>query len=209
MNNSFRYKNWTASALIDVSWGGDFFSLDTYYGYATGIYDLTAGLNDAGNPIRNSIYDADYQVHGGGGAGGLRFTGVSYWDGSVDADGNNDYSNNTVDVDANGDPLYGDMSFYSNVLGYSRGVAEYHVWDASYVKLREVALQYSVPADLLGQTGIKGLDVSLVGRNLAILWKANPYSDPEAGLSAGNVQGNQSGAYPAVREVGVKVNLKF
>ena len=101
------------------------------------------------------------------------------------------------------------MSFYSNVLGYSRGVAEYHVWDASYVKLREVALQYSVPADLLGQTGIKGLDVSLVGRNLAILWKANPYSDPEAGLSAGNVQGNQSGAYPAVREVGVKVNLKF
>ena len=209
LNNSFRYKNWTASALIDVSWGGDFFSLDTYYGYATGIYDLTAGLNDAGNPIRNSVYDEDYQVHGGGGAGGLRFTGVSYWDGSVDADGNNDYSGNTVDVDANGDPLYGDMSFYSNVLGYSRGVAEYHVWDASYVKLREVALQYSVPADLLGQTGIKGLDISLVGRNLAILWKANPYSDPEAGLSAGNVQGNQSGAYPAVREVGVKVNLKF
>ena len=136
-------------------------------------------------------------------------TGVSYWDGSVDANGDNDYSNNTVDVDANGDALYGDMSFYSNVLGYSRGVGEYHVWDASYIKLREVALQYSVPSDLLGQTGIKGLDISLVGRNLAILWKANPYSDPEAGLSAGNIQGNQSGAYPSVREVGVKVNLKF
>jgi hypothetical protein len=61
----------------------------------------------------------------------------------------------------------------------------------------------------LGSTGIKGLDVALTGRNLAILWKNNPYSDPEAGLSAGNVQGNQSGAYPAVREVGVNVKLKF
>ena len=206
LNNSFRYKNWTASALLDCQVGGSFFSLDTYYGYATGIYDLTAGLNADGNPIRNSIYDENYQA-GGSGAGGLKMTGVSLWDGSTttDADGNavNDYSNNVV-----GD-YYGDMSFYSNVLGYSRGVAEYHVWDASYLKLREVSLQYSVPADLLGQTGIKGLDISLVGRNLAILWKANPYSDPEAGLSAGNIQGNQSGAYPAVREVGVKVNLKF
>jgi hypothetical protein len=209
LNNSFRYKNWTASALLDMQWGGSFFSLDTYYGYATGVYDLTAGDNADGNPIRNSIYDPAYQVHGNGGAGGLKMTGVSYWDGSVDADGNNDYSGNTVDVDANGDALYGDMSFYSNVLGYSRGVGEYHVWDASYIKLREVALQYSVPSDLLGQTGIKGLDISLVGRNLAILWKANPYSDPEAGLSAGNIQGNQSGAYPSVREVGIKVNLKF
>jgi len=53
------------------------------------------------------------------------------------------------------------------------------------------------------------LDVALTGRNLAILWKNNPYSDPEAGLSAGNVQGYQSGAYPAVREVGVNVKLKF
>jgi hypothetical protein len=95
------------------------------------------------------------------------------------------------------------------MIGYKTGIHELHVWDASYVKLREVALQYSVPSNLLGNTGIKGLDVSLVGRNLAILYKANPYSDPEAGLSAGNIQGNQSGAYPAVREVGIKVNLKF
>jgi hypothetical protein len=49
----------------------------------------------------------------------------------------------------------------------------------------------------------------LVGRNLAILWKNSPYTDPEAGLSAGNLQGYQSGAYPAVREIGLNAKLKF
>ena len=58
-------------------------------------------------------------------------------------------------------------------------------------------------------SAIKGLDVALVGRNLAILWKNAPYTDPESGLAAGNLQGYQSGAYPAVREIGLNAKLKF
>ena len=61
----------------------------------------------------------------------------------------------------------------------------------------------------LGDLPIAGVDVSLVGRNLAILYKNTPYSDPEAGLSAGNVQGYQSGAYPSLREVGLNLRVKF
>lgn len=191
-NNSFRFKNWTASVLLDMQMGGNFFSLDTYYGYATGIYDISAGNNDLGNPVRDLAKDG----------GGYKVTNVAYWDGStVDDEGNP--SGFVV-----GD-YYADMSYYGNALGYARNAKEYHVWDASFLKLREVALNYSVPASYLGSSGIKGLDVALTGRNLAILWKNNPYSDPEAGLSAGNVQGYQSGAYPAVREVGVNVKLKF
>lgn len=191
-NNAFRYKNWTASVLLDMQMGGNFFSLDTYYGYATGIYDLSAGTNDLGNPVRDLVNDG----------GGYKLTNVAYWDGStVDGDGN---PSGFVTGD-----YYADMHYYGNSLGYARNAREYHVWDASFIKLREVALNYSVPSSYLGSTGIKGLDVALTGRNLAILWKNNPYSDPEAGLSAGNVQGYQSGAYPAVREVGVNVKLKF
>jgi len=175
-NNAFRYKNWTASVLLDMQMGGDFFSLDTYYGFATGIYDISAGTNDLGNPVRDLANDG----------GGYKLTNVAYWDGStVDGDGN---PSGFVTGD-----YYADMHYYGNALGYAR----------------KVALNYSVPASYLGSTGIKGLDVALTGRNLAILWKNNPYSDPEAGLSAGNVQGYQSGAYPAVREVGVNVKLKF
>src|SRR5690606_10325597 len=50
LRNTFTYKNLSMSFLIDVQKGGNVWSLDTYYGYATGLYDFTAGLNDLGNP---------------------------------------------------------------------------------------------------------------------------------------------------------------
>ena len=84
-----------------------------------------------------------------------------------------------------------------------------HIHDASFVKLREVAMTYTLPTSALGDLPIAGVDISLTGRNLAILWKNTPYSDPEAGLSAGNLQGYQSGAYPTLREVGVSLRVKF
>jgi hypothetical protein len=56
---------------------------------------------------------------------------------------------------------------------------------------------------------IKGIDLSLIGRNLWIIHKNLPYADPEDGLGAGNLQGYQSGSFPAVRTVGANVKLKF
>ena len=51
--------------------------------------------------------------------------------------------------------------------------------------------------------------ISLIGKNLWIISKELPYSDPEAGLSAGNLQGYQSGAPPAIKELGVSLNVNF
>jgi outer membrane receptor protein involved in Fe transport len=191
LNTSFRYKRLTANVLLDMQMGGSFFSLDTWYGYATGIYDWTAGENDKGVERREMVIDG----------GGVNMGNVAVWDGStVDEDGNPITAANT-------EAIYGDMNYYGNSFGYARAPQEYHVWDASFIKLREVAVNYSFPMDK--NSSIKGLDVSLVGRNLAILWKNSPYTDPEAGLSAGNLQGYQSGAYPAVREIGLNAKLKF
>ncbi len=191
LNTSFRYKRLTANVLLDMQMGGSFFSLDTWYGYATGVYDWTAGENDKGVERREMVIDG----------GGVNMGNVAVWDGStVDEDGNPITAANT-------DAIYGDMNYYGNSFGYARAPQEYHVWDASFIKLREVAVNYSFPMDK--NSSIKGLDVALVGRNLAILWKNSPYTDPEAGLSAGNLQGYQSGAYPAVREIGLNAKLKF
>jgi TonB-linked SusC/RagA family outer membrane protein len=55
VTNSFSYKNWTASFLIDVQSGGSVFSLDQYYGQSDGIYPMTVGNNDLGNPKRNTL----------------------------------------------------------------------------------------------------------------------------------------------------------
>ena len=176
--NSVKYKNVSLSFLVDVRQGGSVFSLDTYYGMATGIYPETAMLNDLGNDSRLPISQG----------GGIIVPGVT-------ADG----KPNTKRVDNE----YG-------TYGYSYNPQANFVYDASYVKLREVNLTYSLPASLMEKTKFfTGIDVSLIGRNLWIIHKNMPYSDPEENLSAGNIQGYQSGAYPTTRTMGVNLRLKF
>ena len=88
--------------------------------------------------------------------------------------------------------------------------ARTYVYDASYIKLREVTLSYSLPARMIAKMGaLKGLEFSLTGKNLWIIHKNLPYADPEDGLGAGNLQGYQSGSFPSVRSVGLNVKLKF
>jgi TonB-linked SusC/RagA family outer membrane protein len=83
-------------------------------------------------------------------------------------------------------------------------------YDASYVKLREANLTYSLPSNIVSKLkAVKGIDVSVFGRNLWIIHKNLPYADPEDNLSAGNIQGMQSGAYPTTRSIGMNVRLKF
>jgi hypothetical protein len=93
------------------------------------------------------------------------------------------------------------------------------VYDASYIKLREVALTYSLPRRSVQRLGfIQGIDLSLTGRNLWIIHKNLPYSDPEQGMAVGSQPGTgaqngsigfQNGAYPSVRTLGFNVKLKF
>jgi TonB-linked SusC/RagA family outer membrane protein len=179
INNSFKYKNFTLSFLIDVRQGGDLFSLDMYYGLATGLYAETAGLNDLGKPLRNTLADG----------GGIIREGVT-------ADG----KPNTKRVSATNFGAYGYR--YSPAAGF--------VYDASYVKLREANLTYSFPQSFFAKIkAIKGIDFSVVGRNLWIIHKNLPYADPEEGVSSGNLQGYQVGAYPTTRSIGLNLKFRF
>ena len=197
LTNTLRYKNFSASALIDIQKGGDFFSLDTWYGYGTGIYDFTAGTNDKGNPVRSDVEDG----------GGLPIGGVVA---ATDGDGNYILDENgNLTSDGTKNEEYGYYGNYANSSGWATAPNALHVYDATYVKLRQMSITYSLPAKMIEKYPITGLSISLVARNLAILFKNSPYTDPEAGLSAGNIQGYQSGAYPSVREYGFNVTLKF
>ncbi len=179
INNSFRYKDFNLSFLIDMRHGGSVFSLDQYYGLATGGYVETAGLNDLGNPSRNEI------AQGGG-----------FINPGVHADG----TPNTTRVT--------NSEFGS--YGYRRLPAAAFVYDASFIKLREVVLGYSLPKTFVSKLGpVKGVDLSLIGRNLWIIHKNLPNADPEDGLSFGNVQGYQVGSYPSVRSFAFNLKVRF
>ena len=187
LNNSFTYKNFNLSFLIDMQKGGDVFSLDTWYGYATGMYDFSAADNDLGNPVRNPIVGTPGNY--GANSGGFIIDGVAP-NGTPNA------------VRANG-------SVYTTAWGYARAPNKLHVYDAGYIKLREASLTYNFDSKTLGKSPFTNVGLSLIGRNLWIIDKNTPYADPEAGLSSGNVQGYQSGAYPSIREIGMSLKLQF
>ncbi len=187
VNNSFRYKNVSLSFLIDIQHGGDIFSLDHWYGAATGLYKESAGLNDLGNAKRDPIVQNEDGTYASN-SGGTINPGV-YEDGTT----------NTTRVS---NQNYG-------AAGYAVDPNKRYVYDASYVKLRELSLTYSLPGSLLDKTFLSAASLSFVGSNLWIIHKNLPYSDPEASQSAGNIRGWQSGTLPATKNFGFNVNLKF
>lgn len=97
-----------------------------------------------------------------------------------------------------------------NHNAYGNDIVETSVFDASYVKLRQLALSYSFPKSWLKGASIEGLSLSLIGRNLAILYKKAPHIDPETGYdnSNGN-QGQEFGQLPSARSYGASLNIKF
>ncbi|WP_281238813.1 SusC/RagA family TonB-linked outer membrane protein [Flavobacterium praedii] len=179
INNKFSYKNFTFSFLIDVQNGGSIFSLDRWYGEGSGLYSNTVFTNDLGNPVRNTIADG----------GGLILPGV-YSDGTV----------NTTRLSVNDGT---DGSF-----GYLGSATKDYVYDASYVKLREITLGYNFPKKMIGKV-FQELYFGFSGSNLWIIDKNLPDADPEAGLSSGNMQGYQSGVLPTTRNFAFNLKAKF
>ena len=95
------------------------------------------------------------------------------------------------------------------VWGWSRNPNSAFIYDATYIKLREAVITYSLPKSTIENTFLNGVSFSLVGNNLWIISKDLPHADPEASQGAGNVQGWQSGVMPTTRNVGLTVNLQF
>ncbi|SFZ89272.1 TonB-linked outer membrane protein, SusC/RagA family [Flaviramulus basaltis] len=185
--NSIKYKNFTLGFLIDIQKGGDVFSLDTWYGYATGMYDWSVQTNELGNPIRDVVTGTPGNY--GADAGGLIVAGVA--------------------PDGTKNEVRANFDIYANAYGYARAPNKLHVYDAGYIKLREANLTYNIDSKFLEKSPFTSASISIIGRNLWIIDKSVPYADPEAGLSSGNVQGYQSGAYPSIREVGASIKLQF
>lgn len=90
------------------------------------------------------------------------------------------------------------------------GMAEEFVYDASFIKLKELAIGYSFPRSLLKKTPLTSLNVSFVGRNLAYLMKHTPGTSPEGGYDTSMFsQAIDFMAVPYTRTLGFSVSLGF
>jgi TonB-linked SusC/RagA family outer membrane protein len=100
-------------------------------------------------------------------------------------------------------------SFYTGVY---RSVATNFITSAAAWRLRELTLNYDLPATLFSkQKIIRSASIALTGRNLA-LWvpKTNEYTDPDFNFSTGNTSGiSNSNINPPTRIYGLSLNLVF
>ncbi|HTE27317.1 SusC/RagA family TonB-linked outer membrane protein [Flavitalea sp.] len=182
INNTFTIGNFDFNFLIDIKKGGVIYS---------GSYSrmLTNGV------IAETLYGRDdYYKHSViFGESGSELSGGAKWD-AYYADG----TKNT---------RYVTPQNYE----YARpNYAEFVVFDASYIKLREITVGYSFNPKSLARTPFKSARVSLAGRNLAIFHRNTPVGiDPEATSTSGNGQGIENGALPPNALYGFNVRLNF
>jgi TonB-linked SusC/RagA family outer membrane protein len=179
--NTFRYKNLNLSVLIDASIGGSLYSGSAQTGYYAGVYRGTV-------PGRSAEF------------GGLNYTddaGVQHEDGIIFQGVKEDGTPNDKILSA------------ENYYKASYSINEAYVYDASYVKLREIKLGYTFNTGWTKQLGAEALSLSFVVRNAGFLYRVIEDIDPEAAFNTGNVQGVETLTLPTARSFGFNINLKF
>ncbi len=180
INNSFRYKNFNLSFLFDIRSGGEIYSQTQVVGREGGITVET---------LEGRANGYDLALAGNGVIGnGVVVSG-------------NTYIPNTIKVAA--------RQWHTAFTG-GRNIAEGVVYDASFVKLRELQVGFNLPLKLLSKTPFTSANISFVGRNL---WLADnvPHVDPETMSFNGGtaLPGIEAMAIPSSRSFGINISLKF
>jgi len=177
IQNTFSYKGFAVTALVDARMGGDIADESTSTGMQTGIYPVTALGREEG-------------VIGAG----VKNIGTSE---------NPNFVPNDVVVPTKS--LTRMMSV--------RSVNEGAIYDASFIKLRQLSVRYSLPSSFLSKFAngfIKKASIAFVGNNVAMLWKNHPHMDPEVNVRGGNIQGGLLyNSIPTQRSLGFNLNIGF
>jgi TonB-linked SusC/RagA family outer membrane protein len=203
--NELSFKGFSLNFLFDWRQGGELLS-------RTRLIAATAGN------VVETLWGRDPEF--GGAHPGISDSGVSYTiestgeirnDGVIgdgvmrELDGNGNWTGgyvpNTVAVPAN--------AYHNN--RYRRENETEGIYDATFVKLREARLSYTLPKSVLGNTFINSLRISLIGNNLALWAKDFNHGDPEL-LSFGGsryIPGVENATVPSARSVGFSVNVGF
>ncbi len=109
-------------------------------------------------------------------------------------------------VYVNGTDLVNAQKWYTTI-GSQSGIPQYYTYSATNLRLQEASVGYTIPRDKLWN--VADVTVSLVGRNLLMLYCKAPF-DPEAVASTGNYyQGIDNFMTPSARSLGFNVRFKF
>lgn len=186
--NEFKYKDFNLSLLLDYRFGSKIFSGTNNQLYATGLHKNTLAGRDGwyaseAERVHQNIKPENWKPTGGYVGKGVTESGAP----------------NTTMVNP--------QEYWRQVN--NQEIAEEYVQSADFIKLRELSIGYNFPKSLLKNGVVKGLYVSLVGRNLWTIMKHTDNVDPESAYNNGNGQGLELNGYPPTRSFGFNVNVKF
>lgn len=88
-------------------------------------------------------------------------------------------------------------------------ITEAWMYDATNVCFRELSLGYNLPKSVAKAIKTNNIKLSLVARNLFMLYTKTKGFNPEATYSTGNAQGLEYGSMPQIRNVGFNLNINF
>ncbi|UOQ75456.1 hypothetical protein MUN84_12110 [Hymenobacter sp. 5516J-16] len=191
ITNRFSYKNLTLSTLLDARWGGQIYSVSQQQAALFGNARATVAGRAGWYASEEAREAANVSPANWTATGGVLVEGVI----------------------RNPDNTYTPSRRYVNPQAYWARLstaAEPFVYDASFIKIREVAVTYRLPVPLLARLGkLKGGSVAVVGRNLGFLKRATEGFDPESAYNLSRAQGLESGGYPNSRTLGYYLTLDF
>lgn len=193
--NELSYKNFTLSILLDGQVGGKMYSHSHHKMTEQGKLAHTLNGRLPGTEYYMSKDDPR-----------IAEAGLSPQDGMYmiapgvvrNADGT--YSKNTKVVTVE--------SYYKEY--YRMANVETNTFDTSFLKLREMRLEYKLPGSTLKKTPFSQTSVALYARNLFCLTDF-PLFDPESAALNGSsmVTGVETGSLPTARTFGLNINLSF
>ncbi len=115
-------------------------------------------------------------------------------DGVLESDG----SENTIETTSE--------AYWHSLGGRNTPIGGAYMYDASYVRLREILLGYSFKVN---SNVIQGVDLSLYGRNLGFLYNPSEIIDPNMTVGTGNIQGIEGFSVPSTRTYGINARFRF
>ena len=179
--NTFKVWKFDLSAMIDFQSGGQFFSWSKMLAVKSGQAAETAVMNDKGFNVRDAIASG----------GGVKVNGISSVNGQEV----------TAYVDA--------RSYFRNTIGTR--IYEEWLFDASFVKLREVSLGFNISNKLLTKTPFKSAKIAVIARNPVMIHQNAPKGlDPsELSYGSGSISWLEKGEFQTVRSYGVSLNLSL
>jgi TonB-linked SusC/RagA family outer membrane protein len=184
INNTFRYKNWNLSFLIDIRQGGTFIAFTEAISAGSGIQDYTAVGRDGSLLVGNNVLPGEV---------GVNATTVA---------GVTTYTPNTKTCTSE--------LFWNNVGGRNNPTGEAFIRDASNVRMREIVFGYDLPKEIIAKTFFRSARVSLVGRNLFFISNKAEYIDPEIMIGTSNTyEGESAFPLPTTRTYGFSLNFGF